>query len=69
MDEGQCLAITKLAGKELDGGHTVTRKYRDSTGRARVAGRPDLKGTQAYPKGFGDKLAELFDTHRQLPAS
>ena len=33
---------------------------RDCSGRRRVKGGPDLKGTQAYPLAFGVAVAELY---------
>lgn len=43
-----CLAMRKLDRKSCTG-HTlqVTKRYVDATGRARIAGGADLKGTQA----------------------
>ena len=38
----------------------------DSRGNRSVSGKPhELKASQAYPKDFGEAIAELFDDHKQ----
>lgn len=37
----------------------------DGAGILRVSGGRDLKGTQHYPRLFGDAVAQLFHQHRQ----
>jgi len=60
--------VTRLALQHFDRAHmtnniSVTRRYTNEQGQTKISGGPDLKATQAYPRAFGQKLAELFETH------
>ena len=41
-------------------GHLMTKHYVDATGAKRCTGGSHLKLSQAYPRGFGEALRELY---------
>ena len=43
---------------------STVRYDADGSGNVRVHGTPDLKGTEAYPVGFGSAVGSLFVNHR-----
>ncbi len=48
-------------------GVKTTRRWTDASGRARCQGTADLKGTQAYPEGWGAAHAHAFAAHYGPP--
>ena len=52
------------------GGKVVHEKdmhteYRDSRGQRKCVGGRDLKGSQTYPRGFGQAWAQVCDAHHE----
>ena len=47
------------AGPSAEHGKEMVVHYVDSKGIKRIAGGRDLKGSQAYPKGFGTAVCRL----------
>ena len=45
------------------GKKSLAIKYKDASGQTRVVGGPDLKSSQAYPKGFGTALCAVYQDH------
>jgi len=41
----------------------LVKKYVDGSGRVRIVGNGNLKGSQAYPRGFGEAIALLHHEH------
>ena len=46
----------------------TTFAWRNASGRKRFAGTPELKGTQAYPKAFGDAVCTCYRSNIGLVA-
>ena len=53
----------KMRETSRDEGLQVCVNYTDSKGTKRTSGGPDLKGTEAYPFGFGAVIGKLHRAH------
>jgi hypothetical protein len=45
---------------DFEHAHLMTRKYVDGSGQKRCTGGSHLKASQAYPRGFGEAIRELY---------
>ena len=52
----------KLMGKRKHG--SITTKKKSKSGKVSVSGGPGLTHSQAYPRGFGEMVHEMYMNHR-----